>query len=117
LDEFGGTAGLVTLEDLVEEVVGEIQDEFDEETQPIEELPGNIIRVRGDVILGELEQHYELDWKSVESNTVGGLVMYLLDKIPKPNDVIIHQGYKIVVESVERRAVKSLLIYLQRDNK
>jgi CBS domain containing-hemolysin-like protein len=117
LDEFGGTAGLVTLEDLVEEVVGEIQDEFDEETQPIEELPGNIIRVRGDVVLGELEQHYKLDWKSAESNTVGGLVMYLLGKIPKPNDIVMHQGIKIVVESVEGRAVKSLLIYLQSDNK
>jgi len=112
IDEFGGTAGIVTLEDLIEEVVGEIQDEFDEETLPIEELPGNILRVRGDVLLAELEQHYTLDWKYPETNTIGGLVMFLLGEIAQPDDQVSHEGVKIVVESTEGLAVKSVLLFL-----
>jgi len=112
LDEFGGTAGIITLEDLIEEVVGEIQDEFDEEILPIEELPGNIIRVRGEVILEELEQHYNLTWEIPETNTIGGLVMFLLGQIPHPGDTIIYNGVKIVVESVEGLVVNSVLLYL-----
>jgi CBS domain containing-hemolysin-like protein len=112
IDEFGGTAGIVTLEDLVEEVVGEIQDEFDEETLPIEELPGNTLRLRGDVLLAELEQHYNLDWKYPETNTIGGLVMSLLGEIAQPDDQVIYKGVKIVVESTEGLAVKSVLLFL-----
>ncbi len=117
IDEFGGTAGIVTLEDLVEEVVGEIQDEFDEETLPIEELPGNILRVRGDVLLAELEQHYNLEWKYPETNTIGGLVMSLLGEIAQPDDQVLHKGVKIIVESTEGLAVKSVLLFLPPEEK
>jgi CBS domain containing-hemolysin-like protein len=112
LDEFGGTAGIITLEDLIEEVVGEIQDEFDEEVFPIEELPGNVLRVRGEVILEELEQHYNLAWELPETNTIGGLVMFLIGQIPRPNDTIIYDGVNIVVEEVEGLVIKSVLLYL-----
>jgi CBS domain containing-hemolysin-like protein len=114
LDEYGGTAGIITLEDLIEEVVGEIQDEFDEETLPIEELPGNVLRVRGEVILEELEQHYDLALESADMNTIGGLVMSILGRMPHPNESIVYKGIKIVVESVEGLVIKSLLLYLPR---
>jgi len=117
LDEFGGTAGIITLEDLIEEVVGEIQDEFDEEVLPIEELPGNILRVRGEVILEELEQHYDLAWESSDMNTIGGLVMSILGRMPRPNETIVYDGVKIVVESVEGLVIKSVLLYLPREKK
>jgi len=112
LDEFGGTAGIITLEDLIEEVVGEIQDEFDEEILPFEELPGNALRVRGEVILEELEQHYDLAWEIPEANTIGGLVMFLLGRIPQPKDTITYDGVKIVVETTQGHIIKSVILYL-----
>ena len=111
LDEFGGTAGIVTLEDLIEEVVGEIQDEFDRETSPIEELPGNVLRVRGDLILDELNQLYDLDLDYSEGYTIGGLVMSLLGRIPLKNDRVTVRGLTLEVEAVEGLAVKRVLIH------
>ncbi len=115
LDEFGGTAGIVSMEDLVEEVVGEIQDEFDREIQPIEQISENVLRVRGDVILDELNQLYHLGLESEDALTVGGLVMAELGRIPLPKDTIECHGITIEVESVERLAVQSVLLYLPKN--
>ncbi|MFQ5615311.1 MAG: hemolysin family protein [Anaerolineales bacterium] len=112
LDEYGGTAGIVSMEDLVEEVVGEIQDEFDREIQPIEEIAEGVLRVRGDLILDELNQLYDLDIQSEDAYTVGGLVMTLLGRIPIPKDEIECNDITLEVESVERLAVQSVLLYL-----
>jgi CBS domain containing-hemolysin-like protein len=111
LDEYGGTAGIVSFEDLVEEVVGEILDEFDHETPPFQELAPGLIRVRGDVILDELEQHYGLEFDdSIQSYSIGGYVMSLLGTIPKPNDSLQLPNCSILVEKVENRAVTSVRI-------
>jgi CBS domain containing-hemolysin-like protein len=111
-DEYGGTSGIITLEDLIEEVVGEIQDEFDEETIPIEELSPHLLRVRGDVILDELRQLYHLDWQYEEAVTIGGLVMTELGRIPKPMDVVRYQGVKIEVAKIDGWAVEEVFIFL-----
>jgi CBS domain containing-hemolysin-like protein len=111
LDEFGGFSGIVSLEDLIEEVVGEIQDEFDQETLPIDELEGGVLRVRGDVILGELEQLYNFKWdQDIEAITIGGLVMAALGDIPQPDDTLIIGNASIQVEETEGLAVKTLLV-------
>jgi CBS domain containing-hemolysin-like protein len=111
LDEFGGVAGLVSIEDLIEEVVGEIQDEFDHEELPIDELDGGILRVRGDVILGELEQHYNFKWdQETKAITISGLVMASLGDIPRLDDQIVIGNASITVEEIEGMAVKTLLM-------
>jgi CBS domain containing-hemolysin-like protein len=110
IDEFGGTAGIVTLEDLIEEVVGEIQDEFDKEILPFEEIEPGIIRVRGDLILDELNQHFDLNLQTTEAYTVGGLLMTVLGRIPKTGDVVEYNGISIKVESVQRMAVQRALV-------
>ncbi|MDH3944780.1 MAG: hemolysin family protein [Anaerolineae bacterium] len=113
LDEFGGTAGVVTLEDMIEEVVGEIQDEFDsEEVNPIQVLAPGRLRVRGDVILDELNQHYELNLEHEEANTIGGLVMALLGSIPQGGEVVEHGGIAVKVLGVEEHAVSQVLVTL-----
>jgi CBS domain containing-hemolysin-like protein len=111
IDEFGGTAGIVTLEDLVEEVVGEIQDEFDREVAPIEELGPGELRVAGSLLLDELNQHYDLNLSLPAVDTVGGLIMALLGRIPRPGDTVETEGVTFQVERVRGRAVDSVRVY------
>ena len=110
VDESGGSAGIVTLEDLVEEVVGEIQDEFDQEPIPIEVLSESRLRVRGDLILDELNQLHDLSILHPDADTVGGLVMTLLGRIPRPRDKVSYHGVIIEVESVDHMAVQTALL-------
>ena len=112
VDEYGGVAGMVTMEDLVEELVGEIQDEYDEERLPIEELAPDQLRVRGDLLLDELEQHYEIDLEHDEADTVGGLVMALLGSVAEPGEIVVYNDLTFEVESVDGLAVETVLLRL-----
>ena len=115
VDEYGGTAGLVTLEDLAEEIVGEIQDEFDEELPPFEAIDEHTLRVRGDLLLDELTQHYDLDFEieeAEEAETVGGLIMSVLGQVAQPGDEVMVENVRMVVESVDGLAVSTALLHL-----
>ncbi len=112
VDEFGGTAGIVTLEDLVEEVVGEIQDEFDTEDIPFERIDERRMRVQGALLLDELNQHFDLKLHDEEVDTVGGLIMSRLGQIPVPGDQVTVDGILFVVESLDGRAVQNVCITL-----
>lgn len=112
VDEFGGTAGLVTLEDLVEELIGEIQDESDQEIAPFEEIAPYVLRVRGDLLLDELNQHYELDLEHAEAETVGGLIMALLGRVAQPGASVHYMNISFQVESVEGLAINTVIIHL-----
>ncbi len=114
MDEYGGTAGLVTVEDLVEEVVGEILDEFDQELPPFQEMENGQILVRGDLILDELDQHYDLELDREEVDTVGGLIMTLLGRVPEVGDMVSQDGVELTVQSVDGMAVQTALIQLPR---
>ncbi len=118
MDEYGGTAGIVTLEDLAEEIVGEIQDEFDEELPPFVALDDHTLRVRGDLILDELTQHYDLDFEIEEAEdteTVGGLIMSILGHVAQPGDEAVLQNVRFVVEAVDGLAVSTALVYLPEE--
>ncbi len=112
VDEYGGTAGLVTLEDLAEEIIGEIQDEFDEELPPFTELDATTLRVRGDLLLDELRQHFDLNFEDEESETVGGLIMAALGQVAEPGQEVEVDGVRFAVEAVEGLAVQTALVYL-----
>ncbi len=112
VDEYGGTAGLVTLEDVIEEVVGEILDEFDEELPPLEEIQPGLVRVRGDLLVEEINQLYDLELKHPEADTVGGLVMSLLGRVAQAGDVVESQGVTFEVETVRGLAVQTVLVRL-----
>lgn len=94
LDEFGGTAGIVTLEDLVEEVVGEVRDEFDRENEPLIEVAPGVLEVAGTYLLEDLDEYVYLgqeeDLPDVE--TVGGLIMTELGRPPRQDDRITFNG-------------------------
>ncbi len=115
LDEYGGTAGVITLEDLAEEIIGEILDMDDEELAPFVRIAPNALRVRGDLLLDELTQHYDLEFDTDEADTVGGLIMALLGQVARPGDEVTQGDIHFVVETTEGMAVASALVYLPGD--
>jgi len=113
LDEFGGMAGIVTLEDLVEEVVGEVRDEFDLEKEPYVELAPGILEVAGDYLVDDLIEEVYLGDESTlpDVETVGGLVITQLGRPPQINDeVIYNEQVSFKVLDVDRRAVARVRI-------
>jgi CBS domain containing-hemolysin-like protein len=116
IDEFGGTAGLVTIEDLVEEVVGEILDEFDQEIMPIQQIESNVLRVRGDLLIDELNQLYDLSILHPDADTVGGLLMAQLGRIVNPGDKIEINNIKVEVETVKGLVIQTVFIILPSEN-
>ncbi len=89
VDEYGGTAGLVTLEDMLEDIVGDIQDEYDHETPEYERLNLDEIIVDAGLRLNEVNQFYNTRWSSENVDTIGGLVYDKLGRIPRPGDELI----------------------------
>ncbi len=98
LDEFGGTAGLVTLEDIVEELVGEIQDEFDEEKPIVEKVSDTEFIVQADASVYDVNEYLPHDLPEDEDyETIGGLVSELFDKIPEVGETKDFEGYTITI--------------------
>jgi len=96
-------------------VVGEILDEFDQEKPPFEHLSESVIRVRGDVILEELEQHFNLVFEDAsETNSIAGYIMSQLGSIPKPNERLRINGATITVEEVDGLAILTVIIQLPK---
>jgi len=118
LDEYGGTAGLVTIEDLLEEIVGEIQDEYDVEEPLVEKLDDHSARVDGrssvDDLLDLWDLKLELDDED-EYDTVGGLVYHRIGGIPQPGDEVHLDGLRLTVETTDGRRVGKVLVVRERD--
>jgi putative hemolysin len=114
LDEYGGTAGLVTMEDLVEEILGEVQDEFDREVPSFVKISEREAMLRGDLSLGDLEEQMGVEIEDDEVNTVGGLIMKLLGRPPVQNDRVTHQGCAFVVEEVRGYRVQRVRMILEQ---
>lgn len=112
IDEFGGFAGLVTLEDIIEEVVGEIQDEFDIEIAPIRRISDSVIEVRGDLLIAELNQHFGLEFGEEQSDTIGGLIMDRLGRVPQEQDELTVGDLYIRVMAMDGHAVGQARIKL-----
>jgi len=111
-DEFGGTAGLVTIEDVLEEIVGEIRDEYDQETPDIEREGDSRFWVSGRLTLDELSELLATDFAREDVTTVGGLVYELFGRVPKSGESVVHGGFRIVVERVRRRRIER--VYFER---
>jgi CBS domain containing-hemolysin-like protein len=103
VDEYGGTAGLVTLEDIVEEVVGEITDEYDREAPPVEHLNDGSVRVTARLPVEDLEELYGVELPHEDVETVGGLMASLLGRVPIPGATVDADGLRLVAESAKGR--------------
>ncbi len=113
VDEFGGTAGLITLEDILEEVVGEIRDEYDIDEQPAVQQEGDSkFWIDGRVTVDELSAVLGLTVEDDEINTLGGLIYTELGRVPRPGEELRLGDYRVVVEKVVRRAIRR--VYFER---
>ncbi len=110
IDEYGGTAGLVTIEDLLEEIVGEIRDEYDVEPQMIQVISEAELHVDARVPLDDINDVLRVDWEAEDSDTVGGFVYEQLGRIPNPGDTVQVGIYTITVLSTEGTRLKQLSI-------
>jgi CBS domain containing-hemolysin-like protein len=106
VNEYGDVAGLVTLEDAIEEIFGEVHDEFDLEDEPITCADGRV-SVRGDVLVSTLQDRFDIRIDPVDVDTVGGLVWHHLGRTPQPGDVvaIAPDGPEVRVDAMDGRAV------------
>jgi magnesium and cobalt exporter, CNNM family len=119
LDEYGGTAGLVTIEDLIEEIVGEIQDEYDVEEPMVEQLSDDEARVDGRASIDDLTEHFGVDLDGADReqyDTVGGLVYHEIGGVPNVGDTVEVDGLTLTVESTDGRRVGKVLVVRQRDD-
>ena len=110
VDEFGGTAGLVTLEDLLEELVGEIRDEFDEEERLIQRVDPTTFRVSGKLPIDELNAAADLHIANESFDTVGGWVLDVFGRVPHKGEKKAWGDVKVSVEKVERTRVVEVLV-------
>ncbi len=110
VDEYGGTAGLVTLEDLIEEVVGEIVDEFDIEQPMIERLSDRELRVNGRVSLDELAAALGVQLPEGDWSTIGGLIFSTLGHVPRVGESLDVDGHRLLVERVQGRRIARVLV-------
>jgi CBS domain containing-hemolysin-like protein len=111
-DEYGGTAGLVTIEDVLEELVGEIRDEYDDEERLIESEEALRYWVTGRLTLDDLSAALQHDFTRDDVTTVGGLVMELVGRVPRAGESLVIGPFKVIVERVVRRKIER--VYLER---
>ncbi|MBA3268434.1 MAG: HlyC/CorC family transporter [Acidimicrobiia bacterium] len=105
VDEYGGTAGLVTLEDLIEELVGEIVDEYDVEEAPVEPLPGGDVRVNARMPIDELNELLDVEFPQGDWDTVGGLIYNLLGHVPVEGETADYDSHRLRAEKVQGRRI------------
>jgi putative hemolysin len=110
VDEYGGTSGVVTVEDLLEEIVGEITDEHEVEEQEIELLPGGGLRVDGRVHVERLSEELGVEVEEAPYETVGGMVYAIVGDVPEVGQMVTWNGHQVTVEAVEDRRVRSVLV-------
>jgi len=116
IDEYGGTSGLVTIEDLIEEIVGDIQDEYDlEEDWLVEDADGSII-VDGRLSIEEFEEHYDIEVPREKFDTVGGFIVEQYGRVPAVGERVRVDNFEMRIEQGDERAVRKIRIFPPRES-
>ena len=110
IDEFGGTSGLITIEDILEEIVGEIQDEFDEEVEEIKKTDDGNYLVDGKVLIEDINEILYVNIESENIDTIGGWVYSQLSKYPQVNEKVSYEDYEFIISRCDRKRISKILI-------
>lgn len=111
VDEHGGTAGIITTEDMLEEIVGEITDEYDKDEPLLEKQPDDSFILEGRLGLYELEEIFDLDLENEDYDTVGGLILAKLGSIPEPGQTTETKNLRFKVLEVEGNRITKLRVW------
>lgn len=112
VDEYGGTAGLLTIEDLVEVIVGDIDDEYDEEEEEIVKINDNEYLVEGSTKISDVNEQLGINLESEEFDSIGGFIIGYLKRIPEENEIIEVEYVKFKVESIDKNRINKIRIFV-----
>jgi len=112
IDEYGGTAGLITIEDIIEEIFGEIQDEHDMEEARITPMPDGTLMVDARANVDELEEYFKIEIPKDNFETVGGLIVHLMGRVPRAGEEIHYRGLHIVIHESDQKKVSRVKVRL-----
>jgi len=110
IDEYGGTSGLVTLEDLIEEIVGEIRDEHDADESGFTDLPDGSVLADSRIEIEKIEERFRVTLPEGKYETLAGFILHLIRKIPLTGDVIRHEALEMVIAAADERSIKKVKI-------
>ncbi len=112
LDEFGGTEGMITIADLIEEIFGELRDEFDEEPSLLVRGLDGCVRLQGDTLISDVNGWFDLHLPEEEVNTISGLVMAALGRLPQVGDEVAYDTVRLRVEAINGPVVAEVCLYM-----
>ena len=114
LDEYGDMAGLITLEDILEEIVGEIHDEYDEkEVELVQKISDREYIIEGSMHLDDVNDHLDTELDSEDYDSLGGFIIEHLDRLPVAGDeVITEDGIRLIVEKLDKNRIEKVHVYL-----
>jgi CBS domain containing-hemolysin-like protein len=115
VDEFGGTSGLITLEDILEELVGDIWDEHDETVRNIIKINENCYEFNAELPLDEFVETFEMKEPVTDYHTLGGWIIEKFGKIPKQNDSFMHENLVIKVHQIDNRRIRKVRVYIKNN--
>src|SRR4051794_35226330 len=110
VNEYGGMEGIVTLEDIIEEIVGEIEDEFDLPDESVEQVDDDTVRIDGTFPIDDFNEQFQVDLPAEDFHTVAGFVFGQLGRVPEPGDEVSHDGVEFHVEGVEGSRINRLTV-------
>ena len=116
IDEYGGVAGLVTIEDIIEEIIGEIRDEYDEDEILMVATDEGDLLVDARLEIEKLTEHFDLQVPKGNFESVGGFIISLLGRVPQPHEKIIHAPLEMTIESADARKIRKVRIRVQKQD-